>query len=1212
LQKGYAGASSLMSHLSGLLHTGVQENLNHSQGQIRSFVICLQEPPVHKGKVSGFGSQHTLFYDIKCGRPRTAIYASNDLNLWLLPGFTEGDMTTCLWRNGGNDIVVTSVYMDITLDCVWPPKLERLIRTCQDKNQDLLICADTNAHSPVWGSKNTNQRGERLEELISNHCLNVMNTGTHFTFFNRRSATVIDVTLCNASMADRIQDWNVSSNVQGSDHLLLEFFITISERQIKKVRNLKLGDWNLFQDALAKRIPSFPKHWTVKHLEMQSKDFTQSVKTCLEISHPLREVSSQMRIFHWYTPELHKLRKKVKIAFSHFRLHRSEESHDHLKSCRREYSKAVRREKRKAWQRFCGDSKSPKEVAIINNIVKRKERHVLGLIRRDDGQSSDSPEESINHLLQTHFPGCDDGEAESGADEMERCDLDDPNASFITEAKVRHSISTFGEYKAPGLDGLQPAVFRHLNGNSLTWLTNIFKASYLLGYTPSNWRKAKVIFIPKAGKEDYSQARSFRPITLSTFVVKILERIMLWELNATTLADHPLSANQHAFRKGYSTDSAISNTVETLERGVLTQKYSLGVFLDIQGAFDNVKPESIIQGMKDKGITDMMCHWYEHYLRHRSIEFEHRGVKACKRLHLGTPQGGVLSPLMWNLAFESLIENFQDGQVKISGFADDAALLTVGDNPCMMVKHMQRAVNFALQWGAQKGLTFSASKTQSVLFTRRRKFQMPPNIMMGGQNIPYSNTAKYLGLTLDSKLSWVPHFNHKIKAAKGHLIKVRGAMGKLWGLPPNLGRWLYTGIVRPSFSYGCLAWAGVLETEKAKNQCTKVNRLALLSLGHFRKSTPTAGLEVINDVLPLDLFVKREALLAWARTRRHSNITYLKGHRAFCRELLKKLEIQLTISDTIDPTLEWVRSFKVDKASYTNGYPEGRSDIDIYTDGSKYKEQVGSGVAVYVDKKLAQSSSFHLGDACTVFQGEVYAIKQAAMYLSETDSKYQMVHIYVDSRAALDALANPRIFSNLVKSTVEELNQVGQTNFIHLKWIKAHVGIEGNEKADELAKYGAQDLGSLAGDLPAAPNNAIKKSIKDGFDSLWNLRWQNRNDCRQTKHWFPVLHRSNSRQILRLDRTTFSLMVQIITGHNFMKRHSSLVDPDEEAECRLCLEDEESSFHIFAECPALARLRQMCFGCPVQSAPLIWSTRQVVSFLREAQIDFLQVDQQEG
>ena len=83
------------------------------------------------------------------------------------------------------------------------------------------------------------------------------------------------------------------------------------------------------------------------------------------------------------------------------------------------------------------------------------------------------------------------------------------------------------------------------------------------------------------------------------------------------------------------------------------------------------------------------------------------------------------------------------------------------------------------------------------------------------------------------------------------------------------------------------------------------------------------------------------------------------------------------------------------------------------------------------------------------------------------------------------------------------------------------------------------------------------------------------------------------------------MLVQIITGHNFLNRHKSIVDPDEDAYCRLCLEDEESSWHIVAECPALAVKRREVFETHCLESPPDWSPHQLSQFLRERTVRLL-------
>ncbi len=79
-------------------------------------------------------------------------------------------------------------------------------------------------------------------------------------------------------------------------------------------------------------------------------------------------------------------------------------------------------------------------------------------------------------------------------------------------------------------------------------------------------------------------------------------------------------------------------------------------------------------------------------------------------------------------------------------------------------------------------------------------------------------------------------------------------------------------------------------------------------------------------------------------------------------------------------------------------------------------------------------------------------------------------------------------------------------------------------------------------------------------------------------------------------------MIQIITGHNWLRRHESLQNPEVEPDCRLCLEDEETSWHLMAECPALWKSRQETFQQTFLEPPPEWKVYQIPQFVLRAQI----------
>ena len=291
---------------------------------------------------------------------------------------------------------------------------------------------------------------------------------------------------------------------------------------------------------------------------------------------------------------------------------------------------------------------------------------------------------------------------------------------FINVDRVRWSISSFKPHKAAGPDGIKPVVLQNCGPNFLNRLTNFYKASVILGYVPTSLCDSKVIFIPKTGKDEYSIPKSFRPISLTCTIFKVLERVLLNELELNTFTAHPICERQHAFRKGSSCDSALSDMVDNIEKSILRGEYAVGLFLDIAGAFDNVRMASANNAMYKSHFPPLIRAWYLNYLLNRTASAELRGYRVDALLERGTPQGGVLSPILWNITFDDFLELFKMGPVRALGYADDGSLVICGQDPKTLTAILQRALDRVLVWGQEAGLTFSEVKTEVVVFTHKQ------------------------------------------------------------------------------------------------------------------------------------------------------------------------------------------------------------------------------------------------------------------------------------------------------------------------------------------------------------------------------------------------------------------------------------------------------------------------------------------------------------
>jgi hypothetical protein len=139
-------------------------------------------------------------------------------------------------------------------------------------------------------------------------------------------------------------------------------------------------------------------------------------------------------------------------------------------------------------------------------------------------------------------------------------------------------------------------------------------------------------------------------------------------------------------------------------------------------------------------------------------------------------------------------------------FADEGALITCNKKLSEAMKDAQKVINVAVEWAKEMGVEYSVEKTVVMLFTNKRtiSYQMPNSLKLYGQKIPFSKTAKYLGVTLDDKFSWRPHIENKIKKAKRTLMAIRSTIGKSWGPPPMCARWSWTGVICPALTYGAI------------------------------------------------------------------------------------------------------------------------------------------------------------------------------------------------------------------------------------------------------------------------------------------------------------------------------------------------------------------------------------------------------------------------
>ena len=139
-------------------------------------------------------------------------------------------------------------------------------------------------------------------------------------------------------------------------------------------------------------------------------------------------------------------------------------------------------------------------------------------------------------------------------------------------------------------------------------------------------------------------------------------------------------------------------------------------------------------------------------------------MRVTAKLKTGTSQGGVGSPTWFNYNQDKLLEELSRSPARETSFADDLFFAVRGHCKIACRKRAQEGIEIAVKWAQETGMEFSPKKTQVMFLTRKRgdNAKPPGHLTLYGQELKYVKEVDYLGIKIDSKLSWKTHLENKI------------------------------------------------------------------------------------------------------------------------------------------------------------------------------------------------------------------------------------------------------------------------------------------------------------------------------------------------------------------------------------------------------------------------------------------------------------------
>ena len=487
----------------------VQSNLRRShQGQLNLFLDIVNKN-VYKDDINvifitepyTIGSSNTLLdvpndvYNIYAERGGRTALVTKGIISWKVPQFCSKDVTVCQTKINNKLTFLVSLYLDGKV-LGFPKEFVDLMRNVG--NNDILIGTDSNAHSTVWNCPSTDNRGDLVNKLLIDNNLSCCNIGNNPTFISGAgNSSIIDLTLANFRLSQRVRNWHVEQVLHSTDHFRIRFNISNCYNfRIAPVEtwNYRKGAWLYFKSQLERGLMHWtcPRSWTDASIELKIKQINDEVMKALDLSCPKKRCKSKYKFPTWWNPDLSKLRAKMRFMAKK----KSIEGKNAYKTLRREYKSAISNAKVDGWNKFTSEIDNPSDVSKLIRTFNNSNNNALGLLKNEQGEYCNNPEDSLSILLQQFFPGHTDvPEVDNMAWSKVRNNKLD---NTFTIKKIKNAFQRMGSFKGAGPDGLKPIVMKNFGPIALRCISFIFKAIYSTGYIPLELRKSRVVFIPKA------------------------------------------------------------------------------------------------------------------------------------------------------------------------------------------------------------------------------------------------------------------------------------------------------------------------------------------------------------------------------------------------------------------------------------------------------------------------------------------------------------------------------------------------------------------------------------------------------------------------------------------------------------------------------------------------------------------------------------------